>query len=204
MESRVFDLEKDLKGKEAEHTKAMVEVMESVTANYATLEQEHLKTVNKMKDAKEKARAKAKHKAEMEAELTQLQEKVKKLEAECIQSIGEAREEGKFEVLSEVKAELQGVFNRDFRDGWKSALKKAGVPGSSDLFSRDHTPLPYPEAGLKNSDKEDEDDEADEDEAKEASGDQDHQVANPAPALTDNPPAPFGPAPVDPAPPSEN
>ena len=38
MESRVFDLEKDLKGKEVEHTKAMVEVMESATANYASLE----------------------------------------------------------------------------------------------------------------------------------------------------------------------
>ena len=121
MESRLFDLEKILKGREDDHTKAMAEMVESATANYGKLEQEHLKTINKMKDAEEKARAEAELKAEKEAELKQLKEKVQKLEVECIQSIGEAREEGKkegkLEVLAEVKAELQGVFNRGFRDG---------------------------------------------------------------------------------------
>ena len=109
MESRLFDLEKILKGRE----------VESATANYG--KQEHLKTINKMKDAEEKVRAEAELKAEKEAELKQLKEKVQKLEVECIQSIGEAREEGKkegkLEVLAEVKAELQGVFNRGFQDG---------------------------------------------------------------------------------------
>ncbi len=79
MESRVFDLEKDLKGKEAEHTKAMAEVMESATANYTALEQEHLKTINKMKDAEKKARTEADLKAKMEAEVVELQEKVRLL-----------------------------------------------------------------------------------------------------------------------------
>jgi hypothetical protein len=64
-----------------------------------------------MKAAKERARTEAEQKVKMEVELTQLQEKVRKLEAECIQSIGKAREEGKQEVLGEVKAQLQGVFN---------------------------------------------------------------------------------------------
>jgi hypothetical protein len=76
MESRVFDLEKILKGKEDEHAKAMAEVVESATTNYGKLEQEHLITINKMKDAEEKARAEAEQKTEKEAELEQLQERV--------------------------------------------------------------------------------------------------------------------------------
>jgi hypothetical protein len=179
--------------------------MESATANYTSLEKEHFNALNNMKAAKERARTEAEQKAKMEAELTQLQEKVRNLKAECIQSIGKAREEGKQEVMGEVKAQLQGVFNRGFRDGWKSALKKAEVPDSSDLFLRDRTPLPYPEAGLKDSDDEDEeDDEDDVDEAEEAGGEQDLQVVDPASAPADNPPAPSSPAPVDPAPPSES
>ena len=67
-----------------------------------------------MKDAEEKARTEADLKAKVEAEVVELQEKVRLLEAECIQSISQAREEGKLEgkqeekqeVLTEVKAEL--------------------------------------------------------------------------------------------------
>ena len=176
MEARVFHFHERMKEKEAEHTKALAEVMESATANYATLEKEHFNAINNMKAAKERARTEAEQKVKMEVELTQLQEKVRKLEAECIQSIGEAQEEGKQDVLGEVKAQLQGVFKGGFRDGWKSALKKAEVPDSSDLFLRDHTPLPYPKANLEDSDKEDEneeDDEDDVDEAKEVGGEQD-------------------------------
>uniref|UniRef100_A0A2N9IK78 Uncharacterized protein n=1 Tax=Fagus sylvatica TaxID=28930 RepID=A0A2N9IK78_FAGSY len=158
MESRVLDLEKILQGKEAEHTKAMVEVVENATTNYMKLEQEHLRTINKMKDIEEKARAEDEQKTEREAELAQLQEKVMKLEAECIQSIGEAREEGKKE----------------------GKLEKAKVPSSSDWFLRDKTPLPFPKTGLKNSNVEDDDDE---DEAEEVGGEQDNapDLSTPAP-----------------------
>uniref|UniRef100_A0A2N9EYR4 Uncharacterized protein n=1 Tax=Fagus sylvatica TaxID=28930 RepID=A0A2N9EYR4_FAGSY len=73
MESRVYDLEKDLKRKEAEHTKAMA------------------------KDTEEKAKVEAKLNAKMDAEVAKLREKMRLLEAECIKSIGKAREEGKLE-----------------------------------------------------------------------------------------------------------
>ena len=137
-------------------------------ANYTALEKEHFKALNKMKEAEERARTEAEQKAKIEAEVVQLREKVRNLEAECIQTIGKAREKGKQEVMGEVRAQLQEVFNRGFRDGWKLALRKTDVPNSLDLFLRDTTPLPYPQAGLKDSNDEDEED--DEDETEEAGG----------------------------------
>ncbi len=65
--------------------------------------------------------------------------------------------------MGEVKAQLQGVFNGGFKDGWKLALRWADVPDSSDLYLRRNTPLPYPEVGLKDSN--DENQEVEEDEA---------------------------------------
>jgi hypothetical protein len=56
MESRVFCLNKRLKDKEAEHNKAIAKIMESATANYTALEQEHFKALNNMKKAEERAR----------------------------------------------------------------------------------------------------------------------------------------------------
>jgi hypothetical protein len=125
-----------------------------------------------LKDAEEKARIEAEQKAKAKAEAVELNEKVKLLEAECLRSIGLAREEGiqegkkvgQEELMEQVRTDFQGVFNRGFRDGWKLALKKAKVPSSSKWFLRDETPLPYPNAGLRNSDVEDADDEDDEDE----------------------------------------
>ena len=43
------------------------------------------------------------------------------------------------------------VYNSGFRHGWKSALSKTEQPRASNLFLRANTPLPYPEAGLKDS-----------------------------------------------------
>ena len=84
MEARAFDLHKRLKEKEAEHTKAMADVLENVAVNYGTLEKKHFETINQMKEAEEKARTEFKQRAKVEAELVQLQEKIKSLEAECI------------------------------------------------------------------------------------------------------------------------
>ena len=55
MESRVFCLNERLRDKEAEHNKALAEVMESATTNYTALEKEHFKALNNMKEAEERA-----------------------------------------------------------------------------------------------------------------------------------------------------
>jgi hypothetical protein len=103
----------------------------------------------------------------------------------------EGKQEGKQEAWDEIKDQIQGVYNRSFRDGWKAALKKVDIPASSDLLLRENTPLPYPDAGLRESDKEDDDEEDDEDEGDDVEiiGDvQDDQVANPVLISADDPP----------------
>jgi vacuolar-type H+-ATPase subunit I/STV1 len=79
MESRVFCLNERLRDKEAEHNKAVAEVMESATANYTALEQEHFKALNNMKEAEERARTEAEQKAKIEAEVIQLQKRSRTL-----------------------------------------------------------------------------------------------------------------------------
>ena len=115
MESRLHDVEQILKEKDDNHAKAMAEVVENATANYAVLEKKHHETINLMKDAKEKARTEAELKAKMEAEVVNLKEKVRLLEAKCIKSIGLAWEEGKQagqqELMDQVRTNFQGVFN---------------------------------------------------------------------------------------------
>uniref|UniRef100_A0A2N9HAE8 Uncharacterized protein n=1 Tax=Fagus sylvatica TaxID=28930 RepID=A0A2N9HAE8_FAGSY len=168
MEARAFDLHKCLKDKEAEHTKAMAEVLEDA-------------------------------------------DKFKKLETECIQSIGEARRRRQERMANKkswvkLKSNLRESSTEASEMGGNRLQSKAEVPDSSDLFLRDQTPLPYPDAGLKVLDNEDEDEEDDEeedvDEAEEAGGEQDHQIAGPASTPTENPLPPAGPAPVEPASPS--
>uniref|UniRef100_A0A2N9IT59 Uncharacterized protein n=1 Tax=Fagus sylvatica TaxID=28930 RepID=A0A2N9IT59_FAGSY len=214
MESRVHDLDKAIIDKDEEHSKAMAVVVAESIANYKRLEKEHHYTINKMKDAEEKARAKAEMRSKSKAEVSELKEKIRLLEAECIKSIGLAREEGiqvgkkagQEEVLDQVKTDFQGVFNRGFRDGWKLALKKAKVLRTSKWFLREKTPLPYPKARLRASDAEkedDEDDEDDEDEAEVVGGEPNQQVVTPTPLTGDPsandppaPPGPVGPVPV--------
>ena len=52
----MFCLNECLRDKEAEYNKVMAEVIESVTANYKALEQEHFKALNNMKEVEERAR----------------------------------------------------------------------------------------------------------------------------------------------------
>uniref|UniRef100_A0A2N9IAX9 Uncharacterized protein n=1 Tax=Fagus sylvatica TaxID=28930 RepID=A0A2N9IAX9_FAGSY len=204
VEARISGLHQSMKDKEAEHQKTLSDVMENAANNYGNLEKQLHETINLMKDAEEKARTESEQRAKAEAELDQLKEKVTLLESECLRSIGEAREEGKREgkaegelkVLNEVKEQLEMVYNRSFRDGWKAALKEAGVPATLDLHLRENTPLPYPKVDLRESDKEDAEEEEDEDE------EDDVQVvgsveANAVPTPIDNPSALVSSAPED-------
>ena len=137
--------------------------MTTTADNYGKVEKQLHETINKMKDAEEKARNESDQRARAEVELDRLDAQVKLLESQSLRSIGEALEEGKREgraegeqkVLDEVAEQLELVYNRSFRDGWKDALKEAGVPATSDLYLRERTPLPYPETDLRESDKED-------------------------------------------------
>ena len=74
-------------------------------------------------------------------------------------------------------------------------MKKAKVPRSSKWFAKDKTSLPFPEAGLKNSDAED-DDEDDEDEIEEVGGEQDN-APDPSVPVPEDVSDPSAPAPKD-------
>ncbi len=101
---------------------------------------------------------------------------MKELQSECVLLLDKAHKEGMEEGLTkgkelgregamdEVKAQFKMVYNSKFRHGWKSTLNKTEQPETSDFFLRANTPLPYPNAGLKNSN--DEGDEEDEEEEK--------------------------------------
>jgi hypothetical protein len=153
----------------------MTDELQKKGADYKKLEDQHFKNVNLMKEAEERARAEVENREKIEVELIELKEKVRKLESECISSIGKAREEGKEEgkaegkilgqeaAMEEARTQFQMVYNSGFRQGWKSALNKTGQPESSELFLRSNTPIPYPEEGLKDSDDEAEEEEEEDD-----------------------------------------
>uniref|UniRef100_A0A2N9II57 Uncharacterized protein n=1 Tax=Fagus sylvatica TaxID=28930 RepID=A0A2N9II57_FAGSY len=155
MEARVFKMTKTLQTKDVEHEKNMAEVVEATK------------------------------RARMEEEMAEMKENVRKLETECIHAIGKAREEGKEEVMGEVKAQFQLVYNNGFRDGWKSALKKTKVLAESELFLQANTPLPYLNAGLKDTDDEaDNKDGGEEEEEEEELEELDNQSPESLPELT--------------------
>ncbi len=121
MEARDFCITETLQNKYAEHAKSLAEVMENAASNYKSLEEEHFKNLNTMKEVEELERSEAGKRAQTEEDMAQLKEKMRELEAECIQSIGQARENEKQELMGEVKTQFQTMYNSGFRDGSKSA-----------------------------------------------------------------------------------
>ena len=161
METRVFRMTEALQNKDTEHAKSLAEVMENAASNYKSLEEKHFKNLNIMKEAEDRARTEASKRAQMEEKVAQLKKKMRKLKAKCIHSISKAYEDEKEEIMGEVKAQFQTVYNSGFRDGWKSALNMTEVPKTSELFLQANTRLPYPNARLKDTDVEADEEEED-------------------------------------------
>uniref|UniRef100_A0A2N9GWQ8 Uncharacterized protein n=1 Tax=Fagus sylvatica TaxID=28930 RepID=A0A2N9GWQ8_FAGSY len=174
IEARHFRLIEKLQKSAAEHEEAMSEVLKVSGENYKKLEEENSKNANMMKEIEERARIEESKRAKAKAEITKIEEKMKELESECVRRLGTAHKEGMEEglkkgkelgregAMGEVAAQFKLVYNSRFRHGWKSTLSKTEQPESSDLFLHTSTPLPYPDAGLKNSDDEEEEEEEEE------------------------------------------
>ena len=185
MEARVYRLTEKLQKSEAEHEKAMSEVLKVAADNYKKLEDEHFRNVSTMKEIEERVRTEETKRAKAETEVAEMQEKMKELQCVCVLSLGKAHKEGMEEglkkgkelgkegAMEEVKTQFKLVYNSGFRHGWKSALNKTEQPKTSDLFLRANTPLPYPDAGLKNSNDEDDgEDEGEEEKEEEEEGEE--------------------------------
>uniref|UniRef100_A0A2N9ID30 Uncharacterized protein n=1 Tax=Fagus sylvatica TaxID=28930 RepID=A0A2N9ID30_FAGSY len=141
MEARHFKLTEKFQKSEEEHEKAMSDMLRAAGENHKKLEDELSRSMNMLKEAEERVRTKESKRAKAEAD--GMEEGLKK-----------GKELGREGAMGEVTAQFKMVYNSRFRHGWKSALSKIEQPKTSDLFLRANTPLPYPDAGLKNSDDE--------------------------------------------------
>uniref|UniRef100_A0A2N9IYU3 Uncharacterized protein n=1 Tax=Fagus sylvatica TaxID=28930 RepID=A0A2N9IYU3_FAGSY len=103
MEAKFYRLTEKYQKSEAEHEKAMSEMLRAAGENHKKLEDELSRNVNLMKEAEERARTEETKRAQAEAEIAKIQEKMKELEAECISRLGNAHKEGMEEGLKKGK-----------------------------------------------------------------------------------------------------
>jgi DNA-directed RNA polymerase beta' subunit len=159
MEAKFYRLSEKHQKTVAEHEKVMSDTLRTASENLKKLEDEISKKANLMKEAEERVRAEETKRSEAEAEVARLQERVGKLESECISRLNKAHQEGMREgeekgmeeglqkgkalgregAMGEVATQFQLVYNSGFRLGWKSALYKTEHPETSELFLRTGT-----------------------------------------------------------------
>jgi flagellar biosynthesis/type III secretory pathway protein FliH len=107
----------------------MTDELQKKSVDYQRLENQHFININLMKGVEDRARAEVESKQKAEAELTELKEKVRKVESECLASLGKAREEGLMEgkiegkrlghesAMEEARTQFRMVYNTGFRRG---------------------------------------------------------------------------------------
>uniref|UniRef100_A0A2N9EJV1 Uncharacterized protein n=1 Tax=Fagus sylvatica TaxID=28930 RepID=A0A2N9EJV1_FAGSY len=188
MEAKFYRLTEKFQKKEAEQKK-LSELLKAAGDDYTKLEGQHHKNIAIMKEAEERARIEETRRAEAETIMKGAEERARVEETRRVEAEAEidwlkekswdylrGKELGREGAMGEVTAQFKMVYNTGFRHGWKSALSKTGQPEMSELFLRTNTPLPYPNAGLRNSDdegdEEDEEGEEEEEEEEEEDGDE--------------------------------
>uniref|UniRef100_A0A2N9GAE7 Uncharacterized protein n=1 Tax=Fagus sylvatica TaxID=28930 RepID=A0A2N9GAE7_FAGSY len=125
MEAKFYRLTEKYQKSEAEHEKAMSEMLRAAGENHKKLEDELSRNVNLMKEAEERAWTEETKRAQAEAEIAKIQEKMKELEAECISRLGNAHKEGMEEGLKKGK-ELgkEGAMGEEMKVKKKKKKKK--------------------------------------------------------------------------------
>uniref|UniRef100_A0A2N9I1G6 Uncharacterized protein n=1 Tax=Fagus sylvatica TaxID=28930 RepID=A0A2N9I1G6_FAGSY len=148
MEAKFYRLSERHQKTVAEHEKVMSDTLRAASENLKKLEDEISKKANLMKEVEERARAEATKRSEAEAEVARLQERMGKLESECISRLNKAHQEG-------VKEGEQKGIEEGLQKG--KALGREGAMGEvATQFQLDYKILTMKEAKKGGVDEEEE------------------------------------------------